>query len=254
LKIGYYTDSDGDPHNRTFWQIGVGTNEDGSLEVPLVLETNSHLHLNSLLVPHLVLDEGTVYYWRAQFCDDAGLWSDWSAVSSFKTVTLGDDIEPMNGIPDNQEVGSEVDLDGNGTPDTNQDDIKSVNTVNSTEQIGIKAGSGVIIERALSLDTQPFVDEGEMPAEMPLGIIGFKLNVQKLGDRAEVTLYFSDRAHPLANCYMFDSINGWQPLSFTLSEDRQSATLFIEDGGHGDADGVQNGIIVTTCLGITDKL
>lgn len=83
---------------------------------------------------------------------------------------------------------------------------------------------------------------------MPLGVISFKLRVLNPGDSAEVTVYLSEAAPDGAQWYKYDSVNGWQAHQLTIlsvfSSDRKSVTLLLENGDYGDADGVQNCIIV----------
>ena len=43
-----------------------------------VLDIQSTAALTSLTVPKLVLEEGTTYFWRAQFIDSKGVASEWS--------------------------------------------------------------------------------------------------------------------------------------------------------------------------------
>jgi hypothetical protein len=45
---------------------------------------------------------------------------------------------------------------------------------------------------------------------------------------------------------MYDCVNGWRDYTqyATFNPDGRSVTLELKDGGHGDSDGVENGIIV----------
>jgi|GEM_PF-589804 len=247
LYTGQFFDPDGDPHGRTIWQIS--SKENDFSEAFLVFAVDSDSHLTSLIVPRAVLDEETAYYWRIRFYDNRNSASEWSDIYSFTTLFTGNDVDPKNGIPDEQEVDTTVDLDGNGTPDVNQDDIKCVNTVVGDGQIGVKADPSVVsIEAVKSIDPETLSHTAEMPDEMPLGVISFKLRVLNPGDSAEVTVYLSEAAPDGAQWYKYDSVNGWQAHQLTIlsvfSSDRKSVTLLLEDGDYGDADGVQNCIIV----------
>ncbi len=246
LCAGYFSDPDGDAHARTNWQ--ASSKADDFSEAFLVLEVNSDSHLTSLTVPRMVLDEETTYYWRVRFCDSANNWSEWSEIYSFKTQSLGDDVDPKNGIPDVQEVRAGVDLDGNGIADSNQSNIKTVNTVVGDGQIAVKAAPGVSVEKIRSIDPGTLLDLGERPDDMPLGVIGFKVVVPSPGDSTEVTVYLSEAAPSDAQWYKYDSVNGWQVHKLTVvsvfSDDRKTVSLLLEDGDYGDADGVKNGIIV----------
>jgi hypothetical protein len=82
---------------------------------------------------------------------------------------------------------------------------------------------------------------------MPYGVIYFKLNVKNPGNQAVVTIYFSEIIPQDAKWYKLDAANAeWMDFSdyAEIEPDGRSISLFLEDGGIGDADGVANGIIV----------
>jgi hypothetical protein len=70
--------------------------------------------------------------------------------------------------------------------------------------------------------------------------------VKNPGDLAIVTIHFSEPAPSDAIWYKYDSINGWQDFSekAIFSSDRKSVTVELKDGGFGDADGIENGLII----------
>jgi len=241
LQTDSFYDSDVDDfHTKTQWQV---MREDNDL---CVLDITSAHYLTSLIVPESILDEDTSYYWRVRFYDNHSLPSAWSDTYSFRTVFIGDD-QDSNGIPDDQEVDSAVDLDNDGTPDMNQSDMKCVNAMVGDGQIGIKEGTNVgSIELLCSIDPNTISDTENRPDDMPLGLIGFKLEVNTAGDIATVTVYLSEPASSDAKWYKYDFINGWQDYSAhaTFGSDRTSVTLVLKDGDYGDVDGAANGIIV----------
>jgi|LGVE01.1.fsa_nt_gb hypothetical protein len=154
-----------------------------------------------------------------------------------------------NGIPDEQEVDDTVDLDNDGTPDINQYDIKCVNTVVGDQQIGVNISTNVTaIESIRSLDPAIITDADNRPEDVPSGLILFKLKVANEGDEAEAFVYLSEPAPADAKWYTYDSINGWQDYSdlgyATFSEDRKCVTLKLKDGGYGDIDLSENGLII----------
>jgi hypothetical protein len=247
LSTGQFYDPDGDAHGRTRWQISSRPGDFS--EGFLVLGVDTDFYLTSLIVPRSVLDEETTYYWRVRFYDSKNSGSEWSDICSFRTLFSGHDVDPRNGIPDDQEVDGTLDLDHHGTADINQGDIKCVNTVVGDQQIGVKAGQNVVsIVSLKSIDPESLPGTSERPDEMPFGAISFKLSVANPGDSAEVTIYLSEPTPSGAQWYKYDSINGWQADALRIlsvfSDDRRSVTLLLEDGDYGDADGVRNGIIV----------
>ncbi len=85
------------------------------------------------------------------------------------------------------------------------------------------------------------------PGMTPYGLVGFKVLVETPGDQAELTVYFSEEAPPGSVWYKYDSVQKiWIDFSdyAVLSPSRMSLTLYLQDGGPGDADGIANGIIV----------
>ena len=234
--------NDGDTHLKTQWQIS----SDGSFS-SLVFDVTSNKYLTSLTLPELVLNINTTYYWRVRFYDNYGEASQWSVPYSFTTLTASLDDTNSNGIPDDQEIDGTVDLDEDGTPDIYQDNIKCVNTVAQDAQIGVKISTNVMsIESIKSIDPYDISDTGNRPDEMPFDTVSFKIRVENAGDTARVIVYLSGEAPTGAKWYKYDVINGWQDYSdhATLSGDRRSVTLELKDGGFGDGDGTENGVII----------
>jgi hypothetical protein len=97
-----------------------------------------------------------------------------------------------NGIPDDQEVDDTLDLDGDGTSDIYQNDIKCIQTVAQDAKIGIKISTNVLsIESIKSIDPYDIPDTGNRPNEMPFDAISFKIKVVNAGDTARVIVYLS---------------------------------------------------------------
>jgi len=236
----------GDSHAGTRWQILQAA--DGLV----VLDVTSATDLTSLQIPRLVLDENTVYQWRAIFNDSRGSSSEWSQVGSFAT-----DFDVLdsngNGIPDDQEVDGATDLDGDGVPDDVQPNIKSIVIADGEHKIGIQAGGsggGAFITSIESADEDVIdfdVDIDGIIDQMPFGMVNFKLIVDAPGDEAVVTVHFSEPVPAQGRWYKYDPMHhAWSDFSShaVFSADRKSMTLTLRDGGAGDADGVVNGIII----------
>jgi hypothetical protein len=247
LKTGAFsTTVTGSTHAKTRWQVFSDENVD-----VCVLDVQSTTALTSLTVPKLVLEEGTDYYWRAQFTDSMGKISGWSADGYFTTETTRADLN-ANGIPDVQDVASTVDLDRDGVMDNKQPlFIKSVKMEGTNVQIGvsIKGCSTCIgVESVESEDVRQLDSYASgKPKRMPFGLINFKIAVAKAGDQATVRLYFSQAASYFSKWYKYDPITDkWYDFSkyAKFASDRRSVTLTLTDGGPGDADGVANGVII----------
>ena len=235
----------GSTHAKTRWQV---FGEDDGM---CVLDVQSTTALTRLTVPKLVLEEGTDYFWRAQFTDSTGKVSEWSAYGYFTTETTDADLN-ANGIPDVQEVASTVDLDRDGVKDNKQPRyIKSVKMEGTNVQIGVSikgCPTCIGVESVESEDTRQLDSYAYgKPSRMPFALINFKIAVVKPGDQAVVKLYFSKAASSLSKWYKYDPIaDRWYDFSAyaKFASDRRSVTLTLIDGGPGDADGVANGVIV----------
>ena len=83
FQTGTFSDPDsGDTHLETRWQISTVSDFSS-----LTLDVTSTSHLTSLIVQESVLNEGTIYYWRAIFYDNHESASEWSDPYSFTTLT-----------------------------------------------------------------------------------------------------------------------------------------------------------------------
>ena len=243
LQTSAFSDTDsGDTHLKTQWQISLDVSFSS-----LVFDVTGNTVLTSLIVPELLLNINTTYYWRVRFFDNHDEGSEWSETYAFTTLVASVDDMDANGIPDDQEVDDTVDLDQNGTSDIYQGDIKCIHTVAQDAKMGVKISTNVVsIESIKSIDPYDISDIGNRPDEMPFDAISFKIRVVNAGDTARVIVYLSGEAPSGARWYKNDVINGWQDYSdhVTLSEDRKSVILELKDGGFGDGDGTENGIII----------
>jgi len=242
----FYDPDFGDSHAESQWQIvreGDGV---------IVFDQTSNTALTSITIPKLVLDEDTTYEWKVRFIDNHGAASEWSQAGMFLTDVNRQDRDG-NGIPDHQEVDASVDLDQDGTADIDQDDIKSVYVEGSTAQIGISIRDSETVQSFAAIESENPEDLGEeantegKPESMPFGLLNFKLIVDFPGDEAVVTIYLSEPAPPDTTWYKYDPVNNsWLDYSdyIEFSDDRQSAYLTLIDGGFGDADGLENGVII----------
>ena len=245
LKTGAFrTSVAGATHAKTRWQV---TRDDDDI---CVLDIQSTTALTSITVPKLVLEEGTTYFWQAQFVDSKGVASEWSTSGYFTTESTGSDLN-ANGIPDAQEVSATTDLDKDGVMDNQQKTIKSVKMEGTSMQIGVSikgSPTALAIESVESEDPRPPDSYANgKPRRMPFGLINFKIAVAKPGDQATVRLYFSQAASYFSKWYKYDSVaDKWYDFSkyAKFASDRRSVTLTLTDGGPGDADGVANGVII----------
>ena len=246
LKTDQFFDPDsGDFHSATQWQIYRESDN------VLIFDITSEYSLTKLEVPKLILGGNADYIWQARFYDNHGTPSQWSGSGSFSTAADPDDTN-SNGIPDAQEVDTPSDLDGDGKWDSNQDTIKCVKTGDGKALgISFKDASSVVEIESISAEedngAEIHANATSTPNYFPFGLINFKLIMDQPGDQAEITVYFSEPAPQGGRWFKYDPIEAtWTDYSTQtdFSADRQSVTLFLVDGGEGDADGTANGIIV----------
>jgi len=205
-----------------------------------------------LNLPKLVLEENTDYVWQVRYLDNHGLAADWSESGTF---TTGDNVADAdhNGIPDDQEVATDLDLDEDGMPDIDQNDIKCVEIRGESAQIGISIRQSDLVQSIAAIeseslaDLQQQADSINQPANFPYGLISFKLIVDQPGDEVVVTLHLSEAAPEDSAWYKYDPVEDvWYDYSaYTeFGVDRKTIYLTLVDGGDGDADGIANGIII----------
>ncbi|BBO77592.1 hypothetical protein DSCW_50090 [Desulfosarcina widdelii] len=243
LQTAAFSSADSnDTHLQTRWIL---TRESDGV---CIMDLTSTSDLTELDVPVLMLEDNTTYSWTVRHTSAKGSVSDWSTPSRFTTGTSALDGDG-NGIPDEQEVETTIDLDDNGVADAEQEDLRCVYVVDSAGQVAVSAPSGSGVSRitameATDLDTIGSVDR--MPYDLPLGLVSFRLELEHTGGIARIRIYFSDPAPQSARWIKYDTINGWQDYSVhaTFADDGLFVDLEIQDGGFGDVDGVENGIII----------
>jgi hypothetical protein len=241
--VFYVTDPDS-RHAKSQWQIFRADDDF------CVYDITSATALTSLTVPKLILEADVDYIWRVRFFSNRGGVSDWSVDATFTTDISDCDLDG-NGIPDDQEADPTLDLDQNGIMDGDQDDIKCIDTGNL--QLGLSVRDADNLDSLISLeiedpDDEIFSLEGDgAPAAVQFGLLSFKLRVDAPGDETIVTLYLSGAAADQGKWHKYDPVNAeWVDYSayITFGADRKVAYLNLRDGGFGDADGIENGIIV----------
>jgi len=242
----FYDPDIDDLHVESRWQIfRAGDNS-------CVLDVASSSSLVSLKVPNLILEEDTDYIWKVKFINNHKTKSEWSDVGTFTTDLTSNDLNG-NGIPDDKEVAVNLDLDNDGISDSEQADIKCVNSQFNDVQIGISIKGS---ENAVSILSLGIQDAGEeisttkskgKPKSIQFGLIDFKILMKNPGDETVVTIHLSRPAFDKGKLFKYDPINGeWFDYSdyAEFSHNRKMVYLTLKDGGFGDADGIENGIIV----------
>jgi hypothetical protein len=238
-----FSDPDGDTHGSSRWQIIK--EQDSSV----VLDITTNEHLTNLPVPHTVLDRDEIYLVRVRFYDvysEPSEWSDWVEFTTTQNIVDFDG----DGIPDDWEVDDSVDLNNDGTPDNDQPDlIKSLlSAVGDNQPFGVSKVSATIdaIEVLEPVNPATILDKSNKPETFLFGLASYRLRVSQPGATVLVRVYYSEDISAATQYYLYDTVNGWQDYTqyVTFNPDGRSVTVELQDGGHGDSDGVANGIIV----------
>jgi hypothetical protein len=238
-----FSDPDGGAHGRSRWQIIK--QQDSSV----VLDITTSEHLTNLPVPHTVLDRDVGYLVRVQFYGVYSEQSEWSDSVEFTTSQNIVDFDG-DGIPDDWEVDDSVDLNNDGTPDNNQPDvIKSIlSAVGDNQPFGVsKISAAIDAIRVLEpVNPSTILDKSNKPETFLFGLASYRLSVSQPGATVLVRVYYSEDISEATRYYLYDTVNGWQDYTqyTTFNEDGRSVTVELQDGGHGDSDGVVNGVIV----------
>ena len=240
-----FADPDNNDHARSCYQISTLEDDFSNL----IYEKTSSVHLTSLSIPDMVLDPDTTYYWRVRFYDSRNGMSEWSDPTSFTTIAYGETGDANgNGILDVQEIDGYLDLDQDGYNDAQQDGMLAVQSNDAfNPYVAIKradTNTQLVSFEAISAEGLSLSSNRNQP-EFLTGIINFKLYLLNGATETSVVVYFSQPAPSNARWYKYDPDQGWSIYSdVEFSSDRRSLTLHLEDGGIGDMDGVQNGVIV----------
>jgi hypothetical protein len=230
-------------HWKTRWQISEYSDFHA-----LVLNANTFDNLTTFEVIKTLLKPNTTYYWRGKYWGSNGNKSLWSDVSSFTTELAVDDAD-NNGIPDGHEVEYSLDLDGDGTADNDQtDQIKSIKATKGDANIGIRPQDSEITKIEV-LNSDTILDDGNKPRDIPYGLMAFRLEVPNYGDTTTIKIYLSKPVHKNAIWMKYDPVYGWLDYSdyAAFNDARDEVTLELKDGGYGDNDHTENGVIIDPC-------
>ncbi len=113
--------------------------------------------------------------------------------------------------------------------------------------MGLKPGSGAVLVSLYPVDpaSDNIGDRNGMPESMIYGLIDFKIKVDTPGSSATVTIFLSESVPQGYKWYKYSQNRGWYDYSANVSfnSERNQLSLTLVDGGTGDDDGEQNGMI-----------
>ncbi len=124
-------------------------------------------------------------------------------------------------------------------------DDADIITTTTGKKIGIKLESVGDLISVTPVELSSIVDFDSVPENMIYGLIEMKIKVPNFGDTASVKVYLPKYVAPNYTIYKYNDIVGWYDYTnqVTFNEDRNEITISLKDGGNGDDDNVENGII-----------
>jgi hypothetical protein len=139
----------------------------------------------------------------------------------------------------------EVTIYENGIQDFPDDFIAFYTTTGRVMGIKSDSDSGLVSLRTIDPDSGSFSDRNGMPAEMIYGLIEFCIRVASPGNSARLTIFLPEPVPQGYKWYKYSRTRGWYDYSanVSLNSERNQLSLILVDGGTGDDDGDQNGII-----------
>jgi hypothetical protein len=251
LKASEFNDPDSsDQHAQTQWRIALSS---GTQQIVLD-RTCAKKHLTEMRTPRLVLDPSTEYSVQVRFFDNHGEPSLWSSPVTFATEADERDMN-KNKIPDSQEVSIDTDMNGDAIPDLEQATVvKSLATYNDQHIMAVSIdsnGTAAQIQAVTNVDPMSLVSTDYSTPypidEIPYGLLGYKIKVDRPGESVRATIHLSDPIIPQQTQWInYDEIHGMQnsATATTIDESGLTGERYLIDGGDEDADGVANGIIV----------
>jgi len=113
--------------------------------------------------------------------------------------------------------------------------------------MGLKSGSGSGLVSLYPVDPESdnIADRNGMPECLIYGLIDFKIKVDTPGSSTTVTIFLPESVPEGYKWYKYSQTRGWYDFSANVSfnSERNQLSLTLVDGGTGDDDGEQNGII-----------
>ena len=244
LEIAGFTDPDAeDDHGATRWQIAMDDSFEQLILDVTIDRSRTNNYLVNFLVPDGALCSEQFYYWRASVKDARdgdSKWSYWSEMFTFTTAAKVQADVNGNGVADDEEP-EYSDLDNDGLNDNDQPLMRVYKSRKGQSLIGINAVEGVSqINCFTSIEPESIPDEPR--PKLRYGLMVFNVTLDQIGGTARFELYLPEKPRIEAKWYKYDPINGWYEFPVDIVGDK----YFIEitDGGFGDADGAENGIIV----------
>jgi hypothetical protein len=139
----------------------------------------------------------------------------------------------------------EITIKENGIHDLPDDVITFHSTADKV--LGIRSGSGAGLVSLYPVDPESdnIADRNGMPESLIYGLIDFRIKVDTPGSSTTVTIFLPESVPEGYKWYKYSQTRGWYDFSANVSfnSERNQLSFILVDGGMGDDDGEQNGII-----------
>jgi len=159
------------------------------------------------------------------------------------TVIFQLTVYDSGGLSDSDTV--EITIKENGIHNL-PDDVITFHTT-AAKVLGIRSGSGAGLVSLYALDPESdnISDRTGMPENLIYGLIDFKIRVDTPGSITTVTVFLPESVPEGYKWYKYSQTRGWYDFSANISfnSERNQLSFILVDGGTGDDDGEQNGII-----------
>ena len=164
-------------------------------------------------------------------------------VTEDTTVVFQLTVYDSGGLSDSDTV--EITILENRIDDFPEDTVMFQTTAARVLGVRADAGSDLVSLHVVNPESGVIGDRSGMPDDLIYGLLDFKLKVGTPGASAAVTIFLPEPAPANYQWYKYSHTRGWTDYSANVSfnSDRTRLTVTLVDGGTGDDDGDQNGII-----------
>jgi hypothetical protein len=139
----------------------------------------------------------------------------------------------------------EITIKENGIHDLPDDVITFHSTAGKVMGLTSGSGAGLVSLYPVDPESDNIADRNGMPESLIYGLIDFKIKVDTPGSSTTVTIFLPESVPEGYKWYKYSQTQGWYDFSANVSfnSERNQLSFILVDGGTGDDDGEQNGII-----------
>jgi hypothetical protein len=139
----------------------------------------------------------------------------------------------------------EITITENGIQTVPDNAVTFQTTTNSVLGIKPDNGSDLVSLQPVDPESDDITNRNGMPQSMIYGLMDFKIKVDIPGSSATITILLPEPMPQGYKWYKYSQSQGWYDYSsnVALNGDRTQLSITLVDGGTGDDDGLQNGII-----------